>query len=173
MKIGLISDTHVPRAVRVLPPQVFRLLDGVDLIFHAGDVYATSVLDELGRIAPVYAALGNGDLGLESDPRVQRTHCLKLGGLTIGLVHGLAYPYLPITATFGQPVDVVVFGDTHVATIERADGVLLVNPGSPTLPNNLVGILGTVGLLEVADGQAQATILPLSPEDARRLGLPR
>lgn len=161
MKIGLISDTHIPKATAALPPQVFDLFRGVDLILHAGDVYAPSVLDELERLAPVLAALGNGDAGLEADPRVRRTHCLTVDGLTVGLVHGLAYPFLPITATFGRAVDVVVFGDTHVATIERADGVLLVNPGSPTLPNNLVGVPGTVGLLEIAHGQPQAQIVQL------------
>jgi len=144
-----------------LPPRVLKLLDGVDLILHAGDVYAPQVLDELEQLAPVLAALGNGDLGLEQDRRVQRTHILSLGGLTIGLVHGLAYPFRPISFTFGREVDVVVFGDTHVATIERANGTLLVNPGSPTLPNNLVGVLGTVGFLEISDGQAQAKIVQL------------
>lgn len=144
-----------------MPPQVYGLFRGVDLIFHAGDVYSPTVLDELEWLAPVLVALGNGDAGLEVDRRVRRTHCLQVDGLTIGLVHGLAYPFLPIATTFGQTVDIVVFGDTHVATIERADGVLLVNPGSPTLPNNLVGVPGTVGLLEVVHGQPQAQIVQL------------
>jgi len=47
----------------------------------------------------------------------------------------------------------VVYGKKH-------DGVLLVHPGSPTLPNNLVG-LGTVGLMEVKNGQTNVQIISL------------
>ncbi len=32
---------------------------------HAGDVYVNQVLDELAVIAPVIAAIGNGDEGLD------------------------------------------------------------------------------------------------------------
>ena len=32
---------------------------------HAGDVYVNGVLDELAAIAPVIAAIGNGDEGLD------------------------------------------------------------------------------------------------------------
>jgi len=54
-----------------------------------------------------------------------------------------------------------VFGDTHVAVVERRDGTLLVNPGSPTLPNGLFE-LGTVGLLEITGNRAEARIIQLS-----------
>ena len=162
MKIGLISDTHIPRDVASLPAESLEALRGVDLILHAGDIYVASVLDELERVAPVLAARGNGDTGLPQDPRVRDVHVLSLDGLTVGLVHGLAYPYLPIEATFGTAVDVVVYGHTHVEAIEREGHVLLVNPGSPTLPSNLVGVPGTVGLLEIAGGHAHARIVHLS-----------
>ena len=33
---------------------------------------------------------------------------------------------------FGQPVDLVVFGDTHYDLVCYYDGLLLVNPGSAT-----------------------------------------
>ncbi len=37
MRIGLISDTHIPTAGSDLWPQVYEALRGVDLIMHAGD----------------------------------------------------------------------------------------------------------------------------------------
>ena len=61
MRIGLISDTHIPEACEHLPAPVFAAFAGVDLVMHAGDVYVNRVLDELAQIAPVIAALGNGD----------------------------------------------------------------------------------------------------------------
>jgi len=62
---------------------------------------------------------------------------------------------------FGEPVDVIVSGDTHVAAVERYKGVLMVNPGSTTLPNGLFE-LSTTGLLEIAEGKCIARIVQLS-----------
>ncbi len=39
MRIGLITGTHIPDTERDLPPQVFGIFRGVDLILHAGDIY--------------------------------------------------------------------------------------------------------------------------------------
>ena len=38
MKIGVISDTHIPRAAAELPPEIYKAFKGVDLILHAGDL---------------------------------------------------------------------------------------------------------------------------------------
>ena len=38
MRIGLISDTHIPTARPDLWPQVYDALRGVDLIMHGGDL---------------------------------------------------------------------------------------------------------------------------------------
>ena len=61
MRIGLISDTHIPHDAKAIPPQVKEVFRGVDLILHAGDIYLSSVLDELEEIAPVLAARGDDD----------------------------------------------------------------------------------------------------------------
>ena len=53
LRIGLISDTHIPEARPTLWPQVYDAFDGVDMIFHAGDIHELFVLDELEKIAPV------------------------------------------------------------------------------------------------------------------------
>src|SRR5215467_7399493 len=99
MRIGLISDTHIPEACEHLPSRVFEVFRGVDLVMHAGDVYINRVLDELASIAPVLAAVGNGDEGLdghrfklEPDARVKTSHLLEIDGLRIGLAHALPTP---------------------------------------------------------------------------------
>ncbi len=167
MRIGLIADTHIPSMAKELPPQVAHALTNVDLILHAGDLHVLSVLDELEKTAPVIAVRGNGDCWLPEDPRLKDTHLLKVEGITIGLTHALEYPESrwrsieqSMERDFGQAVDVIVFGDTHVAMVEEYKGVLLVNPGSPTLPQGIQG-LGTVAILEVAQGKARASILNL------------
>ena len=98
MKIGLIADTHIPEACDRLPAGVFEAFRGVDLVMHAGDVYVNRVLDELAEIAPVIAAIGNGDEGLdghrfklEPDERVKIAHLLEVEGVRIGdYIHQLA-----------------------------------------------------------------------------------
>jgi predicted phosphodiesterase len=62
---------------------------------------------------------------------------------------------------FGSPVDIVVFGRTLYAMVEEHQGVLFVNPGSPTLPRNLMK-LGNVALLELAPGECRASVIDLA-----------
>ena len=134
MRIGLISDTHIPTAGSDLWPQVYEALRGVDLIMHAGDLHDTIVLDWLEELAPVLAVSGNGDYGgwqrtePPTDPRLRESRVLTLEGprgqpLRIGLVHDLPLPEAPPQRTleglmkhfFGGPVNVIVRGSTHAA----------------------------------------------------------
>lgn len=174
MRIGLISDTHIPEARRDLPRDVFRFFDGVDVILHAGDLHVLEVLDWLEQIAPVVGVRGNGDDGgsgrplVPDDPRLEETQLLTLDGFRIGMLHTLPWymeyphPLAPSVARrFGGPVDIVIHGDTHVAEVERREGILVINPGSPSLPNNLTARPGTIALLDIEDGRAQARILQL------------
>lgn len=172
MRIGLISDTHIAWEQRELPPQVIEAFQGVDLILHAGDIYAHYVLDELERIAPVLAALGDDDYP-GPDPRVQTRHVLEIEGRTLWLIHeGPNVPISPLWLSLqrknqsfpvddkrGKP-DTIVFGHDHRTLVERCDDVLYINPGSPTLLNYRPG-LGTVGILEINNGKVDVRIIHL------------
>ena len=167
MRIGLISDTHIPEACEHLPAEVFDVFRGIDLVMHAGDVYVNRVLDELAQIAPVIAALGNGDEGLDGhrfrlapDERVREAHLVEVEGVRIGLIHAIPMPDETsprafedaMRSHFGGPVDVIVQGHSHVEGVARCGPTLVVNPGSATLPHNLAGVPGTVAILEIAAG---------------------
>jgi len=169
MRIGLISDTHIPEVAPALPLQIAEVFRDVDLILHAGDIYTSSVLDELGRIAPVLAAKGDDDSeDVLTDKRVKWKHILKLGGQTLWLIHYMPYPY-PVASwrarsSLGQrnpdAPDIVVFGHEHCTIVQHQSGVLFVNPGSPTFLNYHPG-LGTVGILDIDSGKAQAHVQQL------------
>jgi putative phosphoesterase len=177
MRIGLISDTHIPEACEHLPARVFEVFKGVDLVMHAGDVYVNRVLDELAAIAPVIAAFGNGDEGLdghrfklEPEDRIKFAHLLEIEGVRIGLAHALPTPdetseevFLRAMKThFGAAVDVLVMGHSHLEGVTRFGATLVVNPGSATLPRNLVDVPGTVGILEIrAGGEITTEIISL------------
>lgn len=160
MRIGLVSDTHIPEVAKALPAELARALKGVDLIFHAGDIYSLSVLDDLQHIATVMAARGDDDLASTlSDARVKEKHVLKLGGKMVWLVHERP-SYLKLSSAGEEKPDVVVFGHEHSVTVQKQNGTLLVCPGSPTFLHYCFG-LGTVGILDIDSGEAKAEIIRL------------
>jgi putative phosphoesterase len=182
MRIGLISDTHIPVAMKELWPQIYETFRGVDLIMHGGDLMIPEVIDWLEEIAPVMAVQGNGDYtGWErsippTDSRLSESKVLTLDigegrRLRIGLVHDFQLPEAPPLRTvegqmehnFGGPVNVIVRGSTHRAEAITVKGVLIVNPGSPTFPNHMQTRLGTVGFLEIGDyGRVTPTLVQLT-----------
>ncbi|MSQ40151.1 MAG: metallophosphoesterase [Dehalococcoidia bacterium] len=182
MRIGLISDTHIPSMGAEPPPQVARAFEGVDLILHAGDVYIRSCIDWLERIAPVRSTESWVGVPREGASRMQDPKVVDAEGHSIGLVHQLFVPgmsddvfpgslateYPPksslplaLQSIFGRTVDIVVFGYTHVALVETHQGVLFVNPGSTSLVRQ-VRRLGTVAVLEITKTGVDAKIIELA-----------
>jgi putative phosphoesterase len=168
MLIGLLSDTHIPDHAKELPDQLKEAFDGVDLILHAGDIYNLSVLDELECIAPILASAGDDDrFDAVIDKRVKWEHILTMEGVTIWLKHILWWRpddsknhIDPANLQHEKSPDVIVFGHTHEASLKNHGGVILINPGSPTFPHYRRE-LGTVGLLTVNSGKAEAQIIQL------------
>lgn len=149
MKVGIISDTHVPGAASSLPPEVFEIFKDAELILHAGDIVELSVLEELGAIAPVEAVAGNMD-GPDLQIRLPRKKTLAIGKFTVGLIHGkyrIDEQKEMIRKEFDE-VDLIVFGHSHTPFWGRFGDVLFLNPGSPTdnrhAPYHSVAVL-TVG----------------------------
>ena len=66
-----------------------------------------------------------------------------------------------VTDFFETPVDIVIFGRTLYAMAEEHEGILFINPGSPSLPRN-VRKLGQVAILELGDGKREARVVELS-----------
>lgn len=133
MIVGVLSDTHVPDRARCLPPALFETFNGVDLILHAGDIACQEVLSELETLAPVVAVAGNMDPP-ELQARLPRRQEVVVGGYRIGLIHGhqLRGPLAQGALRAFTGVDAVVFGHSHRPLLETRNGVLLLNPGSPT-----------------------------------------
>lgn len=133
MRIGIISDTHLHTHSRRLPPKVAEVFAGVDLIVHAGDAVERGVLTALEGIAPVVFVEGNCD-------RVEgpATAVVHTGTGAIGVVHKpprlLQREFLE--ELFGEPVDAVIHGHTHRASITQMDGLLCLDPGSATVPRD-------------------------------------
>lgn len=147
MRIGIISDTHIPRAALELPEIIYAEFKNVDLILHAGDLVELSVLDKLKAMAPVKAVRGNMDDAKVSLALPEKEIIDIKGGFKIGLVHGRGSPSNLIESVAAEftDVDAIVFGHSHSPVNEVKNGILFFNPGSPTdkvfAPYNSFGIL--------------------------------
>ena len=174
MRIGLISDTHLPQLLHSmdeLGSDPGEALTGVDLILHGGDITVPAVLDWCEQFAPVLAVRGNNDIF--DDPRMKELHFLDVEGFRVGIAHELRPESRPIgeilTASLdGEWVDVLIGGDTHVERLEYRDDVLLINPGSPSLPHHLSTRLGAIGTLTITPHRLEAEILALGPSEGHR-----
>jgi uncharacterized protein len=105
-----------------------------DLIIHGGDFSAASVLEELRALGPpVHAVYGNADEPVLRD-LLPKELVVEVEAVRIGVVHipgPVAGREERLVRRFPR-CDAVVFGHTHLPVVERAGGVWLLNPGSPT-----------------------------------------
>jgi len=155
MKIVAISDTHAPRRWKSCPPRVAGYLRQADLILHAGDVCTASVLDELAQYAPVHAVLGNNDGPDVAAWGAPETLDLELAGLRVSMIHdsGPSAGRLRRMRRRFPEASLVVFGHSHIPLDESADGLRILNPGSPTDRRRQPH--GTIALLTVAGGRLE------------------
>lgn len=146
VKIGVISDTHIPDVQTSLPPAVFEIFKDVDRILHAGDIVDLSVLDELSAIAPVDAVAGNMD-DSAAHLVLPFKKVITLGKFRVGLIHGKWRPdeQKEMIRKEFDAVDLIVYGHSHMPFWGRVNGMLFLNPGSPTdkrhAPYNSVALL--------------------------------
>jgi putative phosphoesterase len=131
-------------------PEALLALAGCEVIFHAGDVCGSAVLEDLATVALCHAVAGNCD----ADPELPLTVLQEIGGVRFLIHHG----HLPVDVARFRP-DVVVSGHTHVPKIELVGSVLYVNPGSagPRRFNLPV----TVARVTIRDGRPEARLIEL------------
>jgi uncharacterized protein len=139
MRIFVLADTHDK-----LPQKISDLAKEAGEIWHLGDVCAERILDELRAIGPpVTVVRGNCDSNFEWPLIVD----LGRSGLKCRLQH---IPPEPGTVS-GKDVDIILHGHTHVPRNEKHGGVVFLNPGCVTRPNQ--GAAPSVAWLEIADGK--------------------
>ncbi|MFQ3670371.1 MAG: YfcE family phosphodiesterase [Verrucomicrobiia bacterium] len=132
-RIGVVADTH-----NRVPPRVLEAFDGVDEVWHLGDVVDEGTLDPFfGLGVPLTVVRGNNDFG--PWPYVAD---LERSGIHFHLVH--------IPPGTVPRCDVVIHGHTHVPRDEVVGGVRWLNPGSAGLANK--GAPRSIGLLGLGEG---------------------
>lgn len=130
----LVSDTHIPGRARALPAAVKAAAESADLVIHAGDWVALSVLEELRLLADVVGVYGNND-GADLRAALPEVAALEIEGIRFAVVHetGAARGREERMDAAFPDTDVLVFGHSHIPwdSVTPA-GMRLLNPGSPT-----------------------------------------
>lgn len=135
MKIGVISDTHIPKRAKVLPTVVLEALKDVDSIVHAGDIMSVELLNILGQLAPVTAVAGNVDPP-DLTESLDQKKIITLGKFNFGIFHGHGKKGKTVDRAIqcfeNDKVDCIIFGHSHIPYCQWHGDILLFNPGSPT-----------------------------------------
>jgi hypothetical protein len=159
-RFGLTADTHDDLCDW---PKVLAALTAawgpVDGVLHCGDISTATALEGLAAVAPVYATRNDGDPPPAAPRLTDGPRVLSADGVRIGLVFTLpdeARNAGGAAALFGGSVAACIFGGTHEASVAEAEGVLFVNPGSPSLAKTR-----TAAVLTLADGRASAEIVTI------------
>jgi putative phosphoesterase len=149
----VIADTHVPRRARVLPEGLIPYLKRADLILHAGDLMDPELLKKLAAYAPVKAVRGNLD-----PPGLPESLQFEFGGARMAMIHDSGPGKGRRTRLRRRFPDarVVIFGHSHIPFLEDEDGLMLLNPGSPTDKRRQPS--PTFALLHAQEGSVRAEI---------------
>lgn len=162
MKVLVISDTHgnIENAKRVLN-QVIPA--GVEAVLHCGDYMSDArLLEKFYPQVAIYGVYGNCDVGFGG----AYSEVVTLEGVSIYMSHGHRYgvkwgEYDEVAIdAIAHEATVAICGHSHQAYLEKKQGVLIMNPGSLTLPRD--SKYPSYGILELKDGYVkEASVLQI------------
>jgi len=155
MKILVIGDTHGKlNKVR----DIFTKLKDIDLIAHTGDHYSDAIALGKEFSIPVVAVEGNCD-GSHSEDDFE---IIESEYGRILLTHGHAQNVnFSLTNLMYKAMEenckAVLFGHTHKALIDEANGIRFVNPGSLTQPRD--GSSGSYAIVRTSEDSFDASVV--------------
>ena len=154
-RIAVFADSHNMFSRLTL---AIEKLGKVDMLFHLGDfaIDAERIAAELGDV-PYFSVKGNNDTG-SVYPRMRIE---LVDDAWIMLVHGDAYHnlYQMINTARDNHCGALLFGHTHEPLLQADGEILIVNPGSISLPRR--GSKPSCALLEVEGKDINVKMLPL------------
>lgn len=149
MKIAVISDTHRDSRYIDIAKNIIK---DTDMLIHLGDNIDDAEELSKGYKGKVYIVKGNCDY-TNSYPSEQ---IIEVEGKRIFFTHGHNYGVkMSLNNIFYKAkeveADIALFGHTHVAIIEKEDGIIFMNPGSISLPRIKGRYIGFINIEEGKD----------------------
>ncbi len=153
MKIGVVSDTHLPSNGQALPSRLCAALKSCDMVIHVGDMVTMEVAQALEKLCPNFKAVcGNMDPA-QIKCKFPEKEIIQVGKFRLGIKHGFGPPdklKAIMKEAFKQDkVDMIIFGHSHNPLSEIEDGVIFFNPGSPT--DEIFAPYKSFGIIEIND----------------------
>ncbi|MGZ3862038.1 MAG: metallophosphoesterase family protein [Bacteroidia bacterium] len=129
-KILLISDTH-----SYLDDKVFKYIDSVDEVWHAGDIGNVEVCDKLKKLKPLKAVFGNID-GKDVRDEYPENEIFMCEGVKVFMTHIGGYPgrYNVEAKKIieKEKPGLFICGHSHILKImfDKQNDLLHLNPGA-------------------------------------------
>jgi putative phosphoesterase len=130
----VLADTHVPARAVDLPDALWAAIDAADVVLHAGDWVAASLVAAVSARCRLIGVYGNND-GPDVRALLPEVARATLGGVRVAVVHetGASVGRERRMSRAYPDTDLLVFGHSHVPWDTVApSGPRLLNPGSPT-----------------------------------------
>ena len=156
MKILVVSDSHGRN--NHLNTVLDRVGD-IDLFLHLGDLEGSEYFIETFVNCRVEMISGNNDYFTE----IPREKIITIGKYTVFMTHGHRYSVYYDTvklkeAAQARNADIVMYGHTHIPSIDMSDHIIAINPGSISQPRQ-PGRQPSFILMEIdKNGEAHFTI---------------
>ncbi len=132
MKILIVSDTHGRNHYYL---NTMKRVSPIDLVIHLGDLEGGEEYIRSITHCPIEFVSGNNDFF----NFLPKEKTIQIGKYNVFLTHGHRYG-----VNFGMShleelakkdhYDIVMFGHTHMPTINLTDGIWMINPGSLGFP---------------------------------------
>ncbi len=162
-RLGIIADTHGR-----LDPSVLAAFAGVVHIIHAGDVGKRGVLRKLESVAPVTAVSGNIDVGKLAKELPAQTEG-EAAGIRFLVAHKPKQLRRLLRRGVPEGVRLVVTGHLHEPRVGWEDGVLYLNPGTASSPEE-GDPAPTVAVVAAASDLLTVTFVPVGPAAGAAIG---
>lgn len=127
-----------------------KMCKNADVVLHLGDNVSDVEIIKNQTGKDVVFVKGNCDI--ERTAKVEQL--IELENKKIFMTHGHEYGVKSSLLNLNYRArelgaDIALYGHSHIASIEKHDGIWFVNPGSVSLPR---GLKHTIAFIEIKDG---------------------
>lgn len=166
MKIGVMSDTH---GSLVYFEKALEVLSDCDILLHAGDVLyhgprndlpkgynPKGVISKINELDNILIARGNCDADVDQmviNHPIQGPYVLSQFGETRILInHGYVdSKEETIKKAKSMGADILILGHTHVKELYVDENLIVINPGSTSIPKDGSHSVATIDIVQTHD----------------------
>ena len=165
MKAIVFSDSH--NSVWLMNDLVDKFRSKIDCIIHLGDCTEDTSDFEIKGIK-LFQVRGNNDY----DSMYPSERTITLAGKMIYMTHGhrqrVYYGTDTLYYTAAQEqADIALFGHTHMPYLENEGGIIIMNPGSISLPRG--GNERSFAFITIENNKITASVMAAYPGGVKKL----